>query len=101
MCVARPWLPPPLDTVDTADTVDTGQGDDGHGWNVWGNVPRVVQLRVTSRVLPHSGVAQPSPALSSNTACTTPGLNTGTGALARYLHIWTIIEIWATETDRH
>ena len=48
-------------TVDTVDTVDTGQGDDGHGWNVWGNVPRVVQLRVTSRVLPHSGVAQPSP----------------------------------------
>ena len=61
MCVARPWLPPPLDT---ADTVDTGQGDDGHGWNVWGNVPRVVQLRVTSRVL---APLQGGPALS-NTA---------------------------------
>ena len=65
MCVARPWLPPPLDTLDTADTVDTGQGDDGHGWNVWGNVPRVVQLRVTSRVL---APLQGGPALSSSTA---------------------------------
>ena len=63
MCVARPWLPPPLDTVDSGQ--DTGQGDDGHGWNVWGNVPRVVQLRVTSRVL---APLQGGPALSSNTA---------------------------------
>ena len=94
MCVARPWLPPPLDTV---DTVDTGQGDDGHGWNVWGNVPRVVQLRVTSRVLPHSGVAQPSVVTLHNPW--SQHRDTGTGALARYSDIWMIIEIWAKQTD--